>query len=158
MVAGLNAQLFGVIKIGTVDFKTLSIFLCLLEKIVKDTNSTNSWKPVIILDNAKVHTSNYTKTVKSSLKLEVRPLPQLYHVVAPIEHVFRAIKAKLRSRTPLRTIDFSKQSRIEALKDAVFSISQKTFESAWIEAIRECSEGINRRSWSSTIRINKISD
>ena len=107
MASGLNAQWFGEIKIGTVDSRTFNIFLCKLEKIVTETNSTNSWKPVIILDNSKVHTSNYTKTVKSSLKLEVRPVPPYCPEVAPIEHVFRAIKAKLRSRTPLRTIDFT---------------------------------------------------
>ena len=71
MVAGSNVQWFGVIKRGTFDFKTFSIFLCLLEKVVMETNNTNSWKPVIILDNSKVHTSNYTKTVISSLKLDL---------------------------------------------------------------------------------------
>ena len=98
MAAGSNAHWFRVIKIGTVDSKTFSIFLCLIEKIVTETNSTNSWKPVIIPDNVKVHTSNYTKTVKSSLKLEVSPLPPYCPEVAPIEHLFKAIKAKLRSR------------------------------------------------------------
>ena len=142
MAARSNAQWFRVTKIRTVESKTFSIFLCLLEKIVIESNCTNSLKSVIILENTKVHISNYTKTVKSSLKLEVRFLPPYCPEVVPIEHTLMAIKAKLRSRTPFRTIDFIKQTGIEALKDAVLSISQKTFESAWTEVIKECTEGI----------------
>ena len=139
---GSNSQWFRVIKIGTVDSKVFSIFLALLEKVLLKTKRNSRSVPIVILDNARLHTSYYTKTVMSNLKLEVRPLPPYWQEVAPVEHIFRAIKAKLRSRNPAQTIDFNKQSGIDIIKDCLDSIDKRTIQGARTEVIREWSEGI----------------
>ena len=109
---GSNSQWFGVIKIGTVNSKIFIISLVLLEKVLLKTKRNSRSVPVVILDNVRMHTSHYTKTVISNLKLEVKPLTPYCPKVAPAEHAFRAVKAKLRSRNPAQTIDFNKQSGI----------------------------------------------
>ena len=85
---GSNSQWFGVVKIGTVDSKIFNIFLDLLEKVLPKSIRNNNSAPVVILDNARVHTSHYTKTVMNNLKLEVRPTPPYCPGVAPVEHTF----------------------------------------------------------------------
>ena len=97
----------------------------------------NRSMPVIILDNARVHTSNYTKKVMNDLKLKIKPLPPYCPEVAPVEHIFRAVKEKLRSRSPAQIIDFYKRSGIEKIKDCLVSIEKRTIQGAWTEIIRE---------------------
>ena len=139
---GSNSQWFGVIKTGTVNSKAFCIFLDLLEKVLMKTRCNGRFTPVVILDNAKVHTSNYTKAVMSSLELKVRPLPPYCPEVAPVEPVFRAVKAKMRSRSPARIVDFSKQSGMEAIRDCLLNTSRRTIQDSWAEVVEEWSEGI----------------
>ena len=147
---GSNSQRFGVVKIGTVDSKIFSIFSDLLEKVLLKSIHNNNSVPVVILDNARVHTSHYTKTVMNNLKLEVWSTPPYCPEVAPVEHVFRAVKAKLRSRNPAQTIDFNKQSRMKVIKDCWVSLGKSTIQSAWTEVIKEWSEGIR----STVVKLN----
>ena len=139
---GSNAQWFGVIKTGTVDSKTFCIFIKLLEKVLLETESVGQWIPVVIMDNARIHSSIYTRSVMNNSKLKVKFLPPYCPEVAPVEHVFRAIKSKLRSRSLLQTIDFNKKSGIEAVMNEIVGISDKTLKTAWSEVVTECLDGI----------------
>ena len=142
MAAGSTGQWFGVIKHGTIDAHTFWIFLGLFKKLLMETRSTSQKLPVLILDNASIHTSNFTKTAINLLNLKVKQLPPYCPEVAPVEHVFRAIKSKLRNRSSTKAIDFNKLSGIETLKDATEEISKNTWKNVWSEVIRECLEGI----------------
>ena len=72
---GSNFQWFAVIKPGTVNSKIFSIFMKLLEKVLDDAEVIDKTRPLVIIDNAKTHTSRFTKAVMKSLKLDVKPLP-----------------------------------------------------------------------------------
>ena len=77
------------------------------------------------------------------MNLKVKQLPPYCPEVASVEHVFRAIKSKLRNRSSTKAIDFNKLSGIETQKDATEEISKNTWKNVWSEVIRECLEGIN---------------
>ena len=98
--------------------------------------------PIIIWDNASIHYYNYTKKVINNLKFEIRSLPPYCPEIAPVEHIFRAIKAKLRSKNSMQTFDFGKQSGVERIRDCAIDIRRQTLQGAWTEVIREWSDGI----------------
>ena len=139
---GSNGQWFGLIKQGTIDSKIFWIFLNLLDKALFVSNRTCQNASFIILDNARIHTSTFSKIVISHLKLRVKYLPPYCPELAPVEHVFRAIKAKLRSRSSIQTTDFNKQPGIETQKEAIDSFSKKTWMNVWVKVIHECFETI----------------
>ena len=143
MAAGSNGKWFGIIRQGTINSKIFWIFLRLLKQILQDTEKNKKKKSTIILDNARIHSSNYTKEVVNRLKLELKFLPPYCPEIAPVEHVFRAIKSKLRSRISTKTINFDRITGVNILKETIDSIASITWKNAWSEVIRECSEGIN---------------
>ena len=128
MAADLAGQWFGVIKHETIDAHTFWIFLGLFMKLFIETRSTSQKLPVLILDNASIHTSNFTKTAINLLNLKVKQLPPYCSEVAPVEHVFRAITSKLRNRSSTKAIGFNKLSGIETLKDATEEMSKNTWK------------------------------
>ena len=65
MATDSNVKWFGVIKIETIDSKTLTLFMCLLEKVVMETDSINLWKLVIILGNDKMFINLHKGSLKS---------------------------------------------------------------------------------------------
>ena len=77
------------------------------------------------------------------MKFEFKFLPPYCPEVAPVEHVFRAIKSKLRSQISIKGINFNKATGANVLKKTIDSISDITWKNAWSEEIKECSEGIN---------------
>ena len=109
----------------------------LLEKVLDDAKVIDKTRPLVIIDNAKTHTSRFTKAVMKSLKLDVKLLPPYCPEVAPVELAFRAIKAKLRSQSHLQLVDFSKTSGAELLKKTINSISARTWKEVWTEVIGE---------------------
>ena len=143
MAAGSNGKWFGIFRQGTIDSEIFWIFLRLLNKILQDTEKNQQKKPIIVLDNARIHCSNYTKEIVNKLELELKFLPPYCPEISPIEHVFRAIKSKLRSRWSNESINFSKITGVNTLKETINSIAPITWKNAWSEVIRECSEGIN---------------
>ena len=143
MAAGSNGRWFGIIKQGTINSKVFWIFLRLLEQILIDTEKSKQKSPIIILDNAPIHRSDFTKEVVNKMKFEFKFLPPYCPEVAPVEHVFRAIKSKLRSQISIKGINFNKATGANVLKKAIDSISDITWKNAWSEVIKECSEGIN---------------
>ena len=68
---GSNGQWFGLIKQGTIDSKIFWIFLKLFEKVVLESCSASRNTPSIILDNARIHTSHFTKSLINQLNLRV---------------------------------------------------------------------------------------
>ena len=93
-----NGQWFGVFKQSTIKSNEFWIFLNLLERERLGPNRVCQNAPVIILDNAKTHTSNFTKNLINNIKLKVKHLSPYCPELALIEPVFRAIKAKLRNK------------------------------------------------------------
>ena len=115
---------------------------------VAEENSTRhreeqAEKPTIILDNALIYSSKYTKEVVNRLEFELKFLPPYCPEIAPVERVFGAIKSKLRSRISTKTINFDRITGANILKETIDSIASITWKNAWSEVIRECSEVIN---------------
>ena len=137
---GSNGQWFGFIKQRTIDSKNFWIFLNQLDKALYESNRTYQNASFIILDNARIHTSTFTNIAISHLKLRVEYLPPFCPELAPIEHVFRAIKAKLRSWSSIQATDFNKQPGIETLKEAIDNFSKKTWMNVWVGVTHECFE------------------
>ena len=75
MAAGSNGKWFGIIRQGTIDSEIFWIFLRLLNKILQDTEKNQQKNPIIVLDNARIHSSNYTKEIVNKLELELKFLP-----------------------------------------------------------------------------------
>ena len=96
-----NGQWFGLFKQGTIYSKIFWIFLKLFEKVVLESYSASQNTLSIIIDNARIHTSHFTKSLINQLNLRVKFLPAYCPEIAPVEHVFRAIKTKLRNRCSL---------------------------------------------------------
>ena len=142
MAAGSDGRWFGIIRQGTIDSKIFWMFLMLLKQILQVTEKNKQKFPTIILDNARIHSSYYTKEIANKLKLDLKFLPPYCPEVAPVEHVFRAIKSKLRSQISTKSINFDKDTGINILKETIDSIGKETWKNAWSEVIRECSEGI----------------
>ena len=89
---GSNSQWFAVMNPGTVNSMVFSVFMKLLEKILDETEVIERTSPMVIIDNAKIHTSRFTKAVIKCLKLDVKPLPLYCPEVAPMELVLGRLK------------------------------------------------------------------
>ena len=81
---------------------------------------------MVIIGKSKIRTSRFTMAVIKCLNLDVKPLPLYCPEVAPVELVFRVIKAKLHSQSQAQIVDFSKRSGAELLKKTIYSISAST--------------------------------
>ena len=142
MAIGSNSQWFGIIIQKTVNSEVFWIFLNLLKRVLKDTRDKKYKLSLIILDNARIHCSSYTKKIIKYLKFEVKALPPYCPEVTPVEHIFRAIKSKLRSLNSMQTIDFGEQSGVSKIRDCAVDISKYIHKSAWTEVIKEWSNEI----------------
>ena len=92
--------------------------------------------PIIILDNALIHRSEFTKEEVNKMKFEFKFLPSCYPEAAPIKHVFCAIKSKLMSQILIKGINFDKATGANVLKetvDSIFAITQKMHGVRWLK-------------------------
>ena len=75
MAKGSDGGWFGIIRQWTIDSKIFWMFLRLLKRILQVTEKSKQKFPTIILDNACIHSSYYTKEVANKLKLDLNFLP-----------------------------------------------------------------------------------
>ena len=123
MVIGTNSQWFGIIIQETVNSEVFWIFLNLLKWVLKYTRDKKYKLPLIIINNERIHCSSYTKKIIKYLKFEVKALPPYCLEVTPVEHIFRAIKSKLRSLSSMQTINFGEKSGVSKIRVCAVDIS-----------------------------------
>ena len=73
MAVGSNGKWFGIIRQGTIGSEIFWRFLRLLNKIIQDTEKDQQKNPIIVLDNARIHCSNYIKEIVNKLELKFLP-------------------------------------------------------------------------------------
>ena len=122
--------------------KRFNFYLRFLQRVISDTSRLSHDAPVIIIDNARIHTSKYTKGVISKLGIQVWYLPPYWPEVAAVGFIFRATKVKLRSVQTYETIDFHKQSGLKEIMNALGALKKTTWEQAWQEVWRKAKRNI----------------
>ena len=70
MAAESDGRWFGIIRQGTIDSKIFWMFLRLLKRILQMTEKSKQKFSIIILDNARIYFSYYTKEVVNKLNLK----------------------------------------------------------------------------------------
>ena len=93
------------------------------------------------MDNAQEYTATYTRWITNSSKLKVKFLPPYRSELALVEHAFRAIKTKMKSRSLELAVDLSKISGIKIIENWLESIL-KTLKSSRSKVVEECCEEI----------------
>ena len=137
-----TGEWIGMVVQDTIDSQKFWFFLELLESILKQSVVWFGKSPIIILDNARTHSSKITKNKIKMLDMQVRFLAPYWPEVAPVERIFGRIKSKLRSIGGTLSIDFSRRKGIEVIFGLIFSISNESWQKAWLEVIKEAKKFI----------------
>ena len=127
---------------GTIDSQKFWFFLELLESVSKNSFMRAEKSPIVILDNARTHSSKITKRAIQNLDIQTRFLAPYWPEVAPVERIFGKIKSKLRSMGGTLNIDFSRRKGVEIIFYLIWSIGKESWKSAWLEVIKEAKESI----------------
>ena len=98
--------------------------------------------PIVLLDNAKTHWSNYTKKMWRELIFETRFLPPYWPELAPVEQIFGAVKNRLRRVENFETANFEKEEGIERICSILKSLSKEFLLKIWINTINEAKKTV----------------
>ena len=137
-----SGQWIEIMTPGTVDSKIFCIFLMILELVVKNLKYNDKEMPIVLLDNAKTHWSNYTKKVWRELIFETRFLPPYWPELAPVEQIFGAVKNKLRRVENFETANFEKEEGIMRICCSLKSLSKEFLLKIWINTINEAKKTV----------------
>ena len=135
---------FSVIMLNTVNSYKFWIFLRLLELIVKEEYRDAENFPIIVLDNARTHSSKIAQKIIKNFVFKMRFSVPYWPEVAPVELTFGKIKSKLRSQGGTAVIDFEKEKGIEKIFRFTESIEQSSWVRAWIKKIQEAKASLVR--------------
>ena len=124
------------IVVGTVNSIKFCVFLKLLELIFNDIYEEGNLSTVV-LDNAKTHSSKFTKIIIKDLLFELRFSAPYWPEVAPVEQAFWMIKSKFRSMGSVSVINFEKLEGIKKIFQILESISDSSWIRAWVKVIKE---------------------
>ena len=103
------------VVLDTVDSKKFWVFLKLLKITISNNNSDITKPPIIILDNARTHSSIKTINKIKDLDLQIRFLAHIDQRSPPVERAFGRIKSKLRVLGGTMDIDFGKRKEVELI-------------------------------------------
>ena len=117
MATGSDGWWFGIIRQVIIDSKIFRIFLRLLKQILLMKEKNKQKTSIIIVDNACIHSSYNIKEVTNKLKLDLKLFLPYCQEIALVEHIFRAIKSKLRLLISAKVIYFDRVTRRNILKE-----------------------------------------
>ena len=137
-----NLLWFAMIKEVTVSSLEFCLFIKLLVKVLTPIMEQSEVLPLLILDNARVHNSKLASRVMQNWNFEVNFLPPYWPELAPVELIFGAVKAKLKSLKLTEEVDFSKVSGKTLILKLINSLSDSTWHGVWTTVIKECSHAI----------------
>ena len=111
MATASNGRWFGIIRQVIIDYKIFRMFSRLLKQIQLMKEKNKQKFPIIILDNACIHSSYNIKEVTNKLKLDLKLFLPYCQEIALVEHIFRAIKSKLRLQISAKLINFGRVTK-----------------------------------------------
>ena len=132
-----TGEWFSVAIVGTVNSVKFCVFLKLLEIMLQEIYSDEEDFPIVVLDNAKTHTSKLSKKLIGHLAYGVKFSAPDWPEVAPVEQVFKKIKSKLRSSEGISIINFEKEKGLATIFRLLHSIEPNSSVNDWIQIIRE---------------------
>mmetsp|Transcript_17829 Transcript_17829/g.17550 ORF Transcript_17829/g.17550 Transcript_17829/m.17550 type:complete len:109 (+) Transcript_17829:1267-1593(+) len=94
------------------------------------------------MDNASIHKSRLSQKIFTALEIEVWMLPSYTPEFAPVELMFRALKAKLRKRISGRKVDFSKASGIKLISASLEELTFGSWKKSWAQVIQIMNDSI----------------
>ena len=118
-----NSKWFAMTVVGTLDSEKFWIFIKFIKSIIKAEQEDPFKTPAVIVDNARTHTSRFTKEVTSKLEYKIRFLAPYCSEIAPFEQAFGTIKSKIRSQGVPRIINFDKDEGFQIVLNLLASIS-----------------------------------
>jgi hypothetical protein len=121
-----SGEWIGMLKTQTVKSTDFTVFLMGLLKITEDAQIDIARTATILLDNARIHLSKETKKVISHNNLKCTFLSPYSPEYAAVELVFGVVKSKLRSRTSISRINFSKESGMLQIAEALSEIQTES--------------------------------
>ena len=138
----------------TINSQKFWFFLKVLDTIVSRRNEINQKSSIVIFNNARTHSSIFSKSIIKELNLEVRFWAPYWQEVAPVERIFGKIKSKLRVLGGSMNIDFSKKKGVELIFRIINSINKDSLLKAWIDVIKEVRMTVVQIVSSHTINAN----
>ena len=121
----------------TVDSDVFCDFIKLLKYWLKKLSVNTCSEVIIILDNAPYHSSAQTIEWLRSNGIQVEFLHPYCPTLAPVEVLFKNIKCSLKKLSFWKSIDYSKPTGIQIIRQACWQITDKIRHDAWISFIKE---------------------
>jgi transposase len=139
-----NGEWIGMLKTKTVNSTDLSIFLMIMEELLRSAMINIEEDVVIHADNAKIHQSKVTKAVAMHIKAKFIFLSPYSPQFAPVELMFGIIKSKLRSKISTEEINFGKKEGMEAIVGIMEDILKDSICRIWYKIVREAKLGVRQ--------------
>lgn len=103
-------------------------------------------KILLLIDNAPTHQSTQSKRVMKSLGTNVVFLPPYSPEMAPIELMFRSLKAKIRASKKSYGVNFSKVEGAKLITATLGSLKNSSWEKAWLAVVAHLRQIIAKAS------------
>ena len=130
-----SGEWLAIIVVGKVDSLKFSVFLKLLILLFKNICQDGDL-PIVVLDNARTHSSRFTKKVIKDSHFQTRFSAPYWPELAPVEQAFWMIKSKLRSLGGASKINFERPNGFEKIFQLLESIQDTSWIQAWARVIK----------------------
>ena len=117
-------------------------FVLLVQKFVEMCTHITMDQTRILLDNASIHLSEFTKRITKMLRVRMMFLPQYSPQLAPVELVFGMLKRKISSKRRQKPINFSS---IKGKKEISYTLNdfwQAKAKRLWLVFVNEAKKWI----------------
>ena len=125
-----NGEWFSMIHANTGDSIKFWIFLKLFERCWLEASEDNRSLPCIVVNNAFIHTSKLTKAIYKNIEVRLRFMPPYWPEVAPVEQMFKMLKAKIRAANVTREINFWSITAMKTIAKGLTELSEETWRRA----------------------------
>ena len=120
------------IHTNTGDSIKIWIILKLFERCWLETSEDSRSLPCIVVDNASIHASKLTKLINKNMVVRLRFMPPYWLEVAPVEQIFKVLKAKIRAANVTREINFGSISGMKTIVKGLTELSEEAWRRAWM--------------------------
>ena len=137
-----DGRWFGIVVQKTVNSAIFWIFLKLIELLLQNENLQRAEMPMVIMDNARTHWSQFTKQWADKLPFDLRFLAPYWPELAPVEQAFGVVKTKLRGLEPTRNVNFGSKGGAELILSLIGEIEESTWINSWTKAIKAAKKSV----------------
>ena len=132
-----NGDWFAIVHAKTWDSIKFCLFLKLLNILWAEYRLQANRLPTVLMDNASIHTSKFSKEICSTLNMNWRFTPPYWSEVAPVEQIFKIVKSKLTSSNYENGANFVKTSGKKLILELISNLSKRSWHSAWTNVLTE---------------------